>query len=67
MLEEIEKLIEEVLTPQGDVLALAIQGLAFAVALVIAPVLYRFLAQYFERLVVILGKNERVHNTPQYN
>ena len=64
MLEEIDKLIEEYLTPQGDVLALAIQGLVFAAALVIAPVLYRFLTPYFDRLMVRLGQYERVQNTP---
>lgn len=66
MLDQLELWIEEYLRTQGNVLALAVQVLAFALVLLIAPVLYRFLARYFDRLAARLGEYERVQRVPAY-
>ncbi len=66
MLNDLQIWIERYLTPQGDLLSLAIQALLFALALLIAPVLYRFAARYFDRLAARAGRHERVQRLPAY-
>lgn len=64
MPDELISLLEEYLRPQGDMLGLGIQALAFALALLLAPVVYRLLARPFERLTAWLLRFERVAQMP---
>ncbi len=66
MVEEFERWLEQLLQPQGDIVALAVQVLLFAVVLLITPALYRFLARYFDRLMIRLSSHERVQRLPAY-
>jgi len=64
MLDDLTTLLEEFLRPQGDVLGLAVQALGFALALLLAPLLYRLLARPFDRLTARLSRYERVAQMP---
>ena len=67
MLEQLQNWLEQYLQPQGDVLALGIQALIFAVILLITPLIYRFLARYFDRLIARLAEQfERLRKMPAY-
>ena len=46
MLEQLENGLEKYFQPQGDLMALAIQVLIFAVILLIAPLFYTALPRY---------------------
>ena len=64
MLDDFTSLFEEYLRPQGDMLSLSIQALVFALALLLAPLVYRLLARPFERLMAWLLRFERIAQTP---
>jgi small-conductance mechanosensitive channel len=67
LLQQAEALLDELITPQGDVLGLAIQALLFGLALLITPLIYRFSGRYFDKLVARLGQYDRVQSMPAYS